>query len=311
MHVPLDRAFAWLRIGRLHFYPPVAVLYGLGALAARDQTERFDWTLCALGLAYLFLVIVATSMSNDYFDHASDAVNANAGPFSGGSRVLVDGSLDFAAVRAAILFAGAAAVFVSAVLASIAPAEHRPAIVLLLALGMLLGLGYTLPPLKLSYRGLGELDVAFMHSIFVVLFGYVVQAGDWRHPLPYVLSLPSFFAVLSAITLAGVPDQAADASVGKRSWTVLFGPGTAATIALMAALAAGLAGLRLWFYGLVGAAAGVLFLLAAAHALLLAAALLKFIRSGAPEGRVDPLLVNVLVFTLWFAVVPLLDYLRR
>ena len=310
MHGLLEQSSAWLRIARLQFYPPVAVLYGLGAVAARAVTGRFDGTLCALGYAYLFLVGLATSMSNEYFDHPSDAVNANAGPFTGGSRVLVDGRLGFGAVRAAILFAGAAAVFVSAALALSAPAEHRPAIVALLALGMLLALGYTVPPFKLSYRGLGELDVAFMHSIFVALFGYVVQTGDWRHPLPYVLSIPSFFAVLSAITLAGIPDQAADAAAGKRSWSVLFGRSTAATIALMAAIAAGLAGLWLWFYGLVGGAVGALFLLAAAHALVLTTALIKFIRSGAPEGRIDPLLVNVLAFSLWFGVVPLLHFLR-
>ena len=306
----LDQSFAWLRIARLHFYPPVAVLYGLGAAAARALTGRFDGAACALGYAYLFLVGLATSMSNEYFDHPSDAVNANAGPFTGGSRVLVDGRLGFRAVRAAILFAVAAAVLVSAALASSVPAGHRPALVALVALGMLLALGYTLPPFKLSYRGLGEIDVAFMHSTFVALLGYVVQTGDWRHPLPYLLSVPSFFAVLSAITLAGIPDQAADAAAGKRSWCVLFGRRTAATIALLAAIAAGLAGVWLWSSGLVGAA-GALFLLAAAHALALAAALIRFIRSGAPEGRIDPLLVNALVFTLWFGVVPLMDFLRR
>jgi 1,4-dihydroxy-2-naphthoate octaprenyltransferase len=309
MQTSRDRLLAWIRIARLQFYPPVAVLYGVGALAARGLTGRFDGTLCALGYAYLFLVGLATSISNEYFDQRGDAANANAGPFTGGSRVLVEGRLGSRAVRTAILLVVGAALAVSAALVLRTPAEHRFPIVVLVALGLLLGLGYTVPPLHLSYRGLGELDVALMHSAFVTSLGYAVQAGDWRHPLPYVLSAPSFFAVLSAITLAGLPDHAADTAAGKRSWTVLFGRRTAATTALLAAVAAGVCGLWLWLGGVVGGPLGALFALAAAHALVLAVALIRFIRSGTPEGRIDGLMSNVLIFTLWFGAIPLAHFL--
>jgi 1,4-dihydroxy-2-naphthoate octaprenyltransferase len=311
MHGLLERCLAWLRIARLHFYPPVAVLYVMGALAGRAQTGRFDGALCALGYAYLFLVGLATSMSNEYLDHSADAANANAGPFSGGSRVLVEGRLGFGEVRAAIGLAVAAALSVALVLIARAPAAHQIPLAVLLALGLLLGLGYSLPPLKLSYRGLGELDVAFMHSTFVTVFAYVLQDGDWRDPLPYRLSVPSFFAVLSAITLAALPDHVADASAGKQSWSVLAGRRTAAAIALLAAVAAALSGVWLWLAGIVGGAVGVLFVLAAAHALVLVAALARYIRAGAPAGRIDALLVNVLAFTLWFGLIPLAHVLRR
>ena len=40
-----------------------------------------------------------------------------------------------------------------------------------------LALGYTLPPLKLSHRGIGELDVAVSHSAGVIAIGYAVQGG--------------------------------------------------------------------------------------------------------------------------------------
>lgn len=57
---------------------------------------------------------------------------------------------------------------------------------MLSVLGMmgLLALGYTAPPLKLCWRGLGELDVGTTHSIVVMLCGYVFPGGAWNDPLP-------------------------------------------------------------------------------------------------------------------------------
>lgn len=153
----MNQLSAWLRIARLQFYPMVLVTYGVGAAAAHVTTGEFDGTSCVLGYTYLFFVELATALSNEYFDYSSDVVNANAGLFTGGSRVLVNQRLSFGAVRVAILVVCVACALVSAVLLTSVPRERAPAIVALLALGMLLGIGYTAPPLKLSYRGLGEL----------------------------------------------------------------------------------------------------------------------------------------------------------
>lgn len=54
---------------------------------------------------------------------------------------------------------------------------------LLCTLMSLLALGYTMPPLKLSWRGLAETDVGIRHSIAVMLMGFVFQGGNLL-PLP-------------------------------------------------------------------------------------------------------------------------------
>jgi 1,4-dihydroxy-2-naphthoate polyprenyltransferase len=63
-------------------------------------------------------------------------------------------------------------------------------ILLLILVGIILGLGYTAPPLKLSYRGLGELVVGFTHSFYLLLCGYAFQTGTMGNPMPWLLSIP-------------------------------------------------------------------------------------------------------------------------
>lgn len=45
------------------------------------------------GYAFLFLIELCTILANELYDLATDRINANANPFNGGSRVLVEGRL--------------------------------------------------------------------------------------------------------------------------------------------------------------------------------------------------------------------------
>jgi len=307
----ISKPAAWFRIARLQFYPMVIITYGVGAAIASAQTGQFNWTWCILGWACLFLIELATVMSNEYLDYASDRVNKNTSPFTGGSRMLVDGPLTFPEVRRAIIGVLVLFTAAAAALVSILPPEHRLVTAMWLLLGVVLGIGYTAPPLRLSYRGLGELDVAFTHSAYVILVGYVVQTGVSSNPLPWLVSIPSFFAVLSANTLAGIPDHEADASVRKRSLSVLLGHRAAATIAIVSALAAAGAGMWLWRSGMIGGRVGMVFAAAVVHALALTVALSGFLRSGSYDRRIDPIMINALNFIIWFGIIPLIYFSRQ
>jgi len=305
------KALAWLRAARLQFYPMVVVLYAVGAAMGGLRAGAVDWTAAVLGWLCLFFIELATVLTNEHFDYESDRVNRNAGPFTGGSRVLVDGLLTFREVRAGIAAALAALAVAAALLLAHLSAGARAVVGGWLALGVVLGLGYTAPPLRLSYRGLGELDVAFTHSAYVVVAGFAAQAGQWRDALPWMVSLPAFFAVLTANTLAGIPDHAADASVDKRSCSVLFGRAAAAGIAAVTALAAAAAGVWLWADGVVRGRVGFVFLATAVHALALCWVLVSYIRSGSPDRRLDGAMVNALNFIIWFGLIPLVYFVSH
>ncbi|MFC6765069.1 NAD(P)H-dependent oxidoreductase, partial [Natrinema soli] len=92
----------WLKALRLQFYPMSWVAYTVGALAATGSSDVFSSAAYWLGFAFLFFLEAATVLSNEYYDFPTDRENAFAGPFTGGSQVLVDGELEFDDLRRGI-----------------------------------------------------------------------------------------------------------------------------------------------------------------------------------------------------------------
>ena len=95
------QALAWLAALRLQFYPMTWVAYTVGAFAASVGTPMAVAPYM-IGYLVLFLLEAATVLLNEWFDFDSDRRNRNAGLFTGGSRVLVDGRLDRNAMRKGI-----------------------------------------------------------------------------------------------------------------------------------------------------------------------------------------------------------------
>ncbi|HEX6110696.1 MAG TPA: NAD(P)H-dependent oxidoreductase [Geminicoccaceae bacterium] len=301
----LKKAASWLQALRLQFYPMTWLAYLLGALAAIQpegtlQAAPFWW-----GLACLFFIEVAAVLTNEHFDVATDRHNRNFGPFTGGSRVLIDGKLSIAEVRGGIAAAlGLAAASGAALLLA---AGSGPAAVLVLAVLTVLALGYTAPPLKLSYRGLGELDVGLTHSLGAILCGFVLQGGAWLAPEPWLLSVPLCLAVLPGITLSGVPDHDADRLAGKGTLAVRAGVTGAYLIAanctaLAAAAAIALAHMPALAHLFAGIEYGVL-----PHAAILLVMLAGHVQENAGARRIDGLMAVALAYVLWFVAVPLVN----
>jgi len=306
LHAALRAAGSWLRALRLQFYPMTLAAYALGALLAAGG-GGLDATAFWLGAAMLVLLEAATVFANDLFDQDSDRRNRNYGPFSGGSRVLVDGRLTPRALGRGAVLAGAAAAAILALLAvrGLPPAALLPVLAL-----AVLAIGYTLPPLKLSHRGLGELDVALTHSFGVIYAGYALQGGAIlggdlaASALPALLAAPLCLAVLPAILLAGIPDHEADRAAGKRTQVVILGIGRA--FAAAAVLAAAAAALAVWLWAVEGVAllAGVA-VVAPLHAAWLIPRILRARRRVREAARIDGLLVDALLYIVWFAALPL------
>jgi putative NADPH-quinone reductase/1,4-dihydroxy-2-naphthoate octaprenyltransferase len=297
-----DAIGSWVAALRLQFHPMAWAAYGIGAAGAYRVTGKLDVTALWLGWFCLFCLEIATVFTNDYFDFESDRRNRNFGPFTGGARTLVDGRITHNQMRLGIAAAIGCFLIVAVALAFVVRAIGP---ILLLTALAILAIGYTTPPLKLCWRGLGELDVAFTHSTAIILCGYMFQGGSWDAPFPWLVSLPLFLSVLLAIILSGIPDYAADRAVGKRTLAVALGPRPAIRLAQAATVLAALVAL-LWEYkGVAAPAFAAIGIPVLPYAIVQTLLLERFLRSGRAPGRIDGLMAVSLFYIVWFVALPL------
>ncbi len=223
---------AWIKASRPLAQANIAVPLVLGQALAYHATGRFDvWTALvvhAFGVADQLFIVWA----NDVADAEGDAAHDAPTPFSGGSRVLPDGLLTQRALARA---ATAAAVLVVAIGGALSFAAARATPVLLSLLAVTLLQAYSFPPLRLSYRGEGEILQGIGVGIVLPLFAFDAQAGG-LDAFPWPALVATFLVGWAGNTTTALPDVAADRSVDKRTIAVRFGA-RAASIASVCAIA--------------------------------------------------------------------------
>ena len=298
-----EKVYSWIKIARLQFYPMTFILYSLGAVLS----PKFRLPVFLIGFVILFLIELCTVLTNEYFDYYSDKINENASPFNGGSRILVEGKLNFSEVRNAIFLILGFIVITGYLLILVCDNASSLSIGVLIFIGIFLGLGYTTPPIKFSYRGAGEIVVAITTSPYVILCGYIFQSGIWNDPLPWALSVPPFFAILGAISLQGIPDYNADKRAMKKTLAVILGPKKAAIWSMCAMFLAAISALILSFFNITGFQ--IMFFVAP-HALILEIAVFKLIKSGNYNKRINGIMKLALSYILWFGIIPLIWFLN-
>jgi 1,4-dihydroxy-2-naphthoate octaprenyltransferase len=165
---------------------------------------------------------VAKNAWGDVFDYDSGtdlAVKSDdRTPFSGGKRVLVDDllsrqqtwgiALGFGGIG---LLLGAAIVFLKA-----------PMALWIGITGLFLGWSYHGPPLRLAYRGLGELDVVFCYGPLISLSTYIIQTDSFSLDV-FWLSIPLGVLIAAFLWVNEFPDYDADKDHGKHNLVVRLG----------------------------------------------------------------------------------------
>ncbi|WP_437635350.1 prenyltransferase [Sorangium sp. So ce854] len=230
---------AWLRASRLASQPTIALPLLLGQLlGARAAGRPLD--LATLAAVHLFGLLdqLFIVYANDVADQEADRRNRTATPFSGGSRVLVEGRLSPRALGAAALACAAALVAVSA---GLAVARQAPLLVPLAIAALLLLWAYSYPPLRLSYRGGGELLQMVGVGAVLPLYGYLAQGGDLDR-LPVALLACLLPSHLGCAIATALPDEPSDRESAKRTLPVRVGGERAARcVALLNGLSLALA----------------------------------------------------------------------
>ncbi len=235
IHPRLSLGWLVLRTTRLPFLSATIIPVLLGILIALRH-GAFDMWLALLTVVGASFAHLAINVTNDIFDTLSgaDAANVNPTQFSGGSRVLLYDLLTLRQLIAVALalFAGAAAIGLLLV--------WLTGSLTLLGIGLAgiaVGVAYTAPPLKLVYRGLGEIAVALGFGPIMLLGAYVVQTRRLALE-PFVVSITVGILVALILYVNEIPDRSGDAAAGKRTLPVRLAPDTVTGGYLVAALLA-------------------------------------------------------------------------
>jgi 1,4-dihydroxy-2-naphthoate octaprenyltransferase len=217
----------------------------LGACAAaRDGPLAWGWL--ALTVAGIFAIEVAKNASGEIVDFESGTDLAIApqdrSPFSGGKRVLVDGLLTRGQTAAIAASGYVLGIGIGLVIAF----AREPRVLAFGIVGVACAFFYHASPVRLSYRGLGELAVAFSYGPLVVCGTYLVLRGELPARV-FWLSLPLGMLIAAFLWINEFPDAVADAAAHKRTLVVrlgrrrasrLFGALVASALAVLALLPA-------------------------------------------------------------------------
>lgn len=218
----------WLLQTRAPFVTASIIPVLVGTSAGFAAAGSLNVVLFVLALFAIICLQLGANLANEYFDHLSgnDRLNKNRNPFSGGSGLIQQGLTSPRAVLIAAWLAFALTATAGMAMLLIT----KSAFILALGLiGIFGGYFYTASPLRLGYRGAGEVMIAFLCGLLPVYGAYFLQTGA-IDIVPLAPALIVSLLIFLIILINEFPDRQADAAVNKRTLVVLFGPRSAAWI---------------------------------------------------------------------------------
>jgi 1,4-dihydroxy-2-naphthoate octaprenyltransferase len=194
-------------------------IYVLGVVIAAANGVTPDESAVVAGLPPLVFCAASVHYANEFADVDTDA-QTDRTPFSGGSGALAETGLG----RTIPLTAG-----LVSLVAGLASAVGLwvtgwipTSAVSLLGIIAVAGWQYSVRPLKLAWRGFGEVTNAALGGVALPAYGAAVVGG----PLGRVVlaSVPFALVVLLNLFATQWPDRDADAAVGKQTLAVRWQP---------------------------------------------------------------------------------------
>ena len=216
----MRKILSWLQASRLASQTYILFPLLLGQGFHRQNGGALNPAIFFWVCAYSLLIQLYIVYANDFADAEVDRLNTTYNIFSGGSRVLVNGLLSKQEMLIGIVVTMVLNAGVGYVLTLF---YGRGWALPLIFISWALLWAYSYAPLRLSYRGGGEILQAFGVGFLLLFFGYYAQAGTpqyfpWRYLL-FVMPLQLGAAVSTAL-----PDEPSDRAGHKRTFVVLVGP---------------------------------------------------------------------------------------
>ncbi len=205
---------------RPKFFPASVLPVVVGTAWGAYVSASFDLYVFVLALVATVCLHAASNVLNDVGDDAIGTDGRNQQriyPYTGGSRFIQTGILS----PRSMARIGMTLIVVASIVGILLLVERGPMVIAFGITGILLGVLYSLGPVKLASIGLGEAAVA-------VAFGVPVVGAAWLQGAPIDASLVLFAVpvglwVENILLINEVPDMEADGASGKRTFPVRFG----------------------------------------------------------------------------------------
>ena len=231
---------------------PFVLGQAMGLGPSLDAGRGVSLAGLVLGLAFTVLDLLFIVFLNDWGDREVDAIKRRMFPDGTSPKTIPDGILPARSLLLAGLAAGALCLGVAIAGASIL---DRPLLVPAALGALALFVAYTLPPLRLNYRGGGELCEMLGVALVLPWINAYLQGGArvaesfWLLPGFAVLSLASAIA-------SGLADERSDRAGGKHTVVTTIGNTLSrrllellVVLGAVLWLASALAGLPIWIGG--------------------------------------------------------------
>ncbi len=195
------------------------IFLGLGYCVYEGHT--INWLTAGLSLLAGVLLHAAINVLNDYYDSLNGTDDLNQErvfPFTGGSRFIQNAVL----TRKQTFIYGIGLVLAVMLIGSYLISQTGITLFWLGLFGILLGWGYSAPPLNLNSRGLGELSVLAGFGL-LPLGTYLVQTGALSGTL-LLVSMPVGLLTANLLYINQFPDRQADIQAHKLHWVARLSP---------------------------------------------------------------------------------------
>lgn len=208
---------AWIKASRLAAQSFIFPSLLLGQIINYYQSGNFLWQHFLLIHLYGLTMHLSIVYANDYADLETDQINQTSTPFTGGSRVLLAGQLKPLQLLKGSLIMAFLSVMLGGYLSLI---NNNYLLIFLIVLGLFLNQAYSFKPIKMSYRGFGELLQMIGVGIILPLVGFLAQGGLLRD-LPWQIILIFLPAQLAMALATSLPDEPSD-RISSKNTTVVF-----------------------------------------------------------------------------------------
>src|SRR5574344_1272565 len=219
-----ERIKLWLIIGREYTLHQSILPYIFACIIAA-KNYHIHLMLCILGLVGVVLAHVSVNILDDYFDWKKGAVEEYKKLIEKGLKArthkcfyLEDGLTTPETVLKVALLMDFVAILIGLYIA-----KNVGIIVLILAgFAGFLGFFYSAPPIKLSYRGLGEISIGMIFGPLLMMGTYITAGGIFDKTIAY--SSVNYGTLIANIAHThAIMDFPSDIKTEKKSLPTLLG----------------------------------------------------------------------------------------